>query len=211
MAKTEHYRQYKHLTLFQKNITNITIRTRNYLLGHVSCVKERKGFWQSVLYLKKKNTADKVPCVKNVYNIYNREISLLAIFPIFHAPIVNHFIYINIYIYTYIYICMYVYVYIYKYTYTYGSIYIYIYICTYVYIYIYKYVYIYIYIYIIYVYIYIYIMKWQKCSETTSSYFCPKLKMLFHVLEWFSIMLFWTWGIVPPLLSFYKQFNSFFI
>ena len=143
MAKIEHYKQYKHLTPFQKNITNIKIRTRNYWQGHVSCVKERKGFWQSVLCLKKKNTADKVSCVKNVYNIYNREIRLLAIFPIFHAPDSKSF-----YIYKYIYLYMYIYIYIYIIR---IYVYVYIYIYIHIHIHIHMDIYIYLHMYIIYI------------------------------------------------------------
>ena len=58
----------------------------------VSCVKERKNRWQSVIpqKIKKGNTADNVPCLKN---IYNRKITLLTMC---HAP--NSKLYKNMHI-----------------------------------------------------------------------------------------------------------------
>ena len=42
--KTEHYKHYKYFTTFQKNITNITIRTNNY--------------WQRVIHQRKEKFFD---------------------------------------------------------------------------------------------------------------------------------------------------------
>ena len=59
--KIEHYKHYKRFTPFQKNITNITIRTKKLL---TECYASKESLMRNFHVSKKGKTPDKVSCVK---------------------------------------------------------------------------------------------------------------------------------------------------